>query len=391
MNRVWRWRVATGEELPEGMAHSGPIAFAPPGQTLAAVTYSPVGGKGWHPLLKKLPRSRADVVFLGADTGRVLRAFPGPRGFVVALAFAPDGRGLVTAVSNEKFTRGEMVLWEVATGKERCRFPLKGAGLRAALAVSPDGRFLAFADGARSAEDWVDSPTIHLRDLATGKELRRFTGQRGEVLALAFTPDGTRLASGSKDTTALVWDTGGLIKERLAQASNLSPQELEARWADLAGADVATAYRAMGALVVARQAVPFLKERLQSLPRQDRQRIDRLIADLDSDDFAVRERATEELANLGGLAKPALEKALANRTSLEVRQRAEKLLGRLPKSGPSGADLRASRALEVLEQIDTPEVQRAFKALTREAPDAWLSQEAEAALGRMARRPPARP
>jgi hypothetical protein len=109
-----------------------------------------------------------------------------------------------------------------------------------------------------------------------------------------------------------------------------------------------------------------------------------------SDDFAVRERATEELADLGELAKPALEKALAGKPSVEVRSRVVRLLGRLQKSGPS-ADLRASRALEVLGQIGTPEVQRALKALSRDAPDPWLSQEAEAALGRMARRPPARP
>jgi WD40 repeat protein len=44
-------------------------------------------------------------------------------------------------------------------------------------------------------------------DVATGKELKRFTGLRGRAAWLAFAPDGKRLFAASTDTTVLAWDT----------------------------------------------------------------------------------------------------------------------------------------------------------------------------------------
>ena len=59
------------------------------------------------------------------------------------------------------------------------------------------------------------------------------------------------------------------------------------------------------------------------------QRIPRLLADLDDDEFTVREKASTELAKLGELALPALQKALAAEPSPEVRFRVEALLDKL--------------------------------------------------------------
>jgi WD40 repeat protein len=65
------------------------------------------------------------------------------------------------------------------------------------LAVSPDGRQVAAAESDYSI--WV-------YELATGQARRHFVGHSNEVTALAFTPDGQRLISTSRDLTALVWD-----------------------------------------------------------------------------------------------------------------------------------------------------------------------------------------
>src|SRR5436309_7536857 len=59
----------------------------------------------------------------------------------------------------------------------------------------------------------------------------------------------------------------------------------------------------------------------------DPRRVRQLIGELDSDQFAVREKATQDLEKLGEAVAPALRKALANKPSAEVRKRVERLLG----------------------------------------------------------------
>ena len=65
-----------------------------------------------------------------------------------------------------------------------------------ALAVSPDGRFVACA---------VEK-NINVYEVATGVQSRCLTGHTDTVTCLAFTPDGTSIASGSWDTTIRLWD-----------------------------------------------------------------------------------------------------------------------------------------------------------------------------------------
>jgi hypothetical protein len=57
--------------------------------------------------------------------------------------------------------------------------------------------------------------------------------------------------------------------------------------------------------------------------------VDRLLADLDSDRFAVRQQAEAELEKMGWMVEPALCKALESKPSLEMRRRIETVLAKL--------------------------------------------------------------
>lgn len=105
------------------------------------------------------------------------------------------------------------------------------------------------------------------------------------------------------------------------------------------------------------------------------------IADLDSAEFAAREQATRELARRGEAVEGALRKLLEGRPSLEVRRRVEMLLEKL-----KGADrLRALRAIEVLEHLDTAQSRHLLEALAGGAPGACWTQEAKASLQRLSK------
>jgi WD40 repeat protein len=290
---------------------------------------------------------------------------------LMALAFSPDGRILAAAGT------GPIHLWEVATGRELPGLRRhEDLGQTTCVAFSPDGRTLASAGYDGMVRVW---------ELVARRERHVF--QIGKwVTCVAFSDDGAVLASGSMDTSVLVWDLTDSLRER-RPGDTLEAGELSALWADLAGADGRKAHQAIWRLARnPRQAVPFLGSRLRPAPPVDHKRIAMLIADLGSEHFAARARASRELASLGELAEPALRSTLADRPSLEVRRRVQQLLQRLDDGTTPPDQLRLLRAVEALEHLDGPEAQDVLAMLARGAPEARLTQEARASLDRRDRR-----
>jgi WD40 repeat protein len=182
------WDAATGKELTwGGTPNPSALALAPGGRTLAC-------NEGLSD-----PGDRTLALWNRATGRRLHRLHPAPgrlRGSarhasaITALAFAPDGKTLVSA------TLGRTVrFWNVATGQLVRR--LGNLPPADALALSPDGKTLALGN---------DHGYLGLFHAATGKPVRPPAGHRGAISALAFSPDGATLASGSWDDTVGLWD-----------------------------------------------------------------------------------------------------------------------------------------------------------------------------------------
>src|SRR5262249_54099418 len=120
--------------------------------------------------------------------------------------------------------------------------------------------------------------------------------------------------------------------------------------------------------------------------RPDPESVRRLLADLDSDRFQVRQKTTAELEQLGELILPAVEQALRAKNNLEKELRVKSLHERFGPGnllGGSPEQLRQLRAVEVLEKAGGAEARELLRRLAVGAPAARLTREARAALERL--------
>lgn len=83
------------------------------------------------------------------------------------------------------------------------------------VAFSPDGTRVATASVDRTAKLW---------DTATGAEILTFTGHNDRLTSVAFSPDGTQVITGSGDGTARIWSvaTGAQVRALQPCASSIS-------------------------------------------------------------------------------------------------------------------------------------------------------------------------
>src|SRR5262249_19924432 len=127
------------------------------------------------------------VYMLGLPDGKVRFKLDGHRAHAFAATFRPDGKRLATLG-----TEGTIRVWDTATGRELVvinlgkALPVPPGWELAGLNWSPDGRLLASAVGDGVVRIW---------DAERGEETARFAHN---ARCVAWSPDGTRIASGGK-------------------------------------------------------------------------------------------------------------------------------------------------------------------------------------------------
>ena len=178
------WKFSRESEI-NSKGGGWPIAISADGTVLSAVS---VGGlvRRWS-----------------LRTGKEIAPPEGNDGAALALAVSPDGK-LVAGASLDA-----VLLWEVATGKLVRRFrPPAQAGAPVNEKDPARSRMpcvLAFADnGRRLAGGWPNG-AICAWDIDTEKALWEAKAHEDQVRALAFTADGSKLASAG-DTQVMWWD-----------------------------------------------------------------------------------------------------------------------------------------------------------------------------------------
>jgi WD40 repeat protein len=187
------------------------------------------------------------VILWDVETGTMIREVPKVLAASPVVALTPDGKFL--AVDGG----GSVRFVEVATGDERPRLNIRGAGR---LALSGDGKTLAVVEitGSSPAKDvayqvqlwdWEagqqvaafprqsaelrslafaanggifawgsDDGTVTLGDVSRSQEPITLKAHSGWVDAVAFTQDGKWLASGGQDGKVRLWDVAKLLKEK---------------------------------------------------------------------------------------------------------------------------------------------------------------------------------
>lgn len=115
----------------------------------------------------------------------------------ISVVFSPNGMTLVSG-----FQDGTVRLWDVTTGKNIATLEEHKGPVRS-VAFSPDGTMLASGGGhwPKNRNDY----RVLLWDVATGQNIATLE-HTDKVNSVSFSPDGTLLASGSNDKTVKLWD-----------------------------------------------------------------------------------------------------------------------------------------------------------------------------------------
>lgn len=291
-----------------------------------------------------------------------------------AIAGCKDGVIRVIDLTSGKSVRD---VWAPAAGGKGA--PAKQPAFVAATAANRVPFFVTSADGCMIAIRSPEDAAIRIIETATGQERLLVPIAPAQVTTMGFAQDGQHLVTGSPDGSVIVWALGAKDSGPLAQGA--------AAWQALAGDDARAAFTGLRGLLSAPAAsAALIGANLQPAPPPDKALVAKIIRDLDSPTFAIRQKAQNELTKLGDVVRGHLEQAAAApNASAEVIQRVEAILKRLDADAPSGERLRQWRAVEALERLGTKEARTVLERVAAGAPAAALTMQARDAVERLQR------
>lgn len=188
---IWLWDATTGAE----------IGRLDTPATVISLDFAP-----YDALILAAASSDGTVALYDAQSGDLLATLGETLDaeILTLVAFSPDGERLAVAVDTD------VTLWDVSDPQNptTLRTFTSDASIRA-LDFGADGSFLAVGGGFPSMPS-AETSAIQVWDTETGALAATLSGHTDAVNSLAFSPDGSRLASISFDGTLRVWEFGAV-------------------------------------------------------------------------------------------------------------------------------------------------------------------------------------
>ncbi|MCZ6691860.1 MAG: WD40 repeat domain-containing protein [Planctomycetota bacterium] len=329
------------------------------GRYYALAVRRPMRARGSEILIRDLPNKRL-IAKISTFHRKVIRVH-----------LAPHERWLVSIYDD-----GTVQVWEIDTGKPI--LPGDGWEVDADLAATSfDGHWIAIV---------TRSGAIFLRELSSQVPGVRLVGTERPVTALAWSPRDNLLLAADVSGGLWAWAIPPRDLTRPQDDSTRGVVELDRLWDQLGERDAALAYSAMMAL--ARGGDETLNGLIRRIAIPDAGEVAghrKLIEDMRSDDFAIREAAVSRLGELARLPEDALRRALTKPSSGGFVTRARKLLGQMepPYRRFPSRILQRRRGLLTLELNGTDMAMAFLERVATESTSSTERGDAAAALRRV--------